>query len=103
MATGFTSSQAKALFDEGFAVPARAVLADASTMTSTKVYSDLGKLWATTRRSIEGLQGEHAHVPAEYRTVTGDVEDAVTERLDQLHAELEPKVRDDKGAQIKLV
>jgi len=91
--SAFSSSQAKALFDESFGVPARTILAGAgSASSSTAVYNDLGKLWASTKRTIERLQGEHAHVPAEDRTIAEDVEEAVMERLDQLHAELEPKV-----------
>ena len=86
----WSSSQAKAIFDEGFAAPARAHLADVGSVPPQAAYTVLGKLWATTRRRLEKLGGEHAHRPAEDRTIENDVEDAVLQQLDALVAELDP-------------
>ena len=94
----FTSSQAKAVFDESFAVPARAVLAGAdSAKSAAAVYNDLGKLWASTRRLLESMTGEHAHKPAEDRSIADDVADAVADKLDALHAEIQPKAAGASG------
>ncbi len=90
----FSNEKAEAEFAAAFAVPARAVLTGEVT-DATAAYKELGRLWASTQRELERLPPGEAHVPPADSTLAADVKDAVFGVLDDLWAEIKPKVSRD--------
>ena len=92
MASGLTGEAAKALFDASYAVPASAVLANPSKYTSSDhIYTELGKLWAQTRRGLDSLPPAQAHEPVDGRTLDEDLEDCVYTANTAIWAAADPK------------
>ena len=92
MTSGLTGEAAKALFDASYAVPASAVLANPSKYTSSDhIYTELGKLWAQTRRGRDSLPPAQAHEPVDGRTLDEDLEDCVYTANTAIWAAADPK------------
>ena len=92
MTSGLTGEAAKALFDASYAVPASAVLANPSKYTSSDhIYTELGKLWAQTRRGLDSLPPAQAHEPVDGRTLDEDLEDCVYTANTAIWAAADPK------------
>ena len=77
-AAAFSSEAAPSLFEAAYATPAPSLIRDCDKAgSSERIHSELGKLWAQTRKGLETLPPAQCHVPHEGRTLEEDLEDIV--------------------------
>ena len=65
-AASFSSDAAQSLFEAAYATPALSLIKDCGKAgSSERIYSELGKMWAQTRKGLELLPPAQCHVPQE--------------------------------------
>ena len=76
-AASFSSDAAQSLFEAAYATPALSLVKDCGKAgSSERIYSELGKMWAQTRKGLELLPPAQCHVPQEGRTLEEDLDSA---------------------------
>ena len=72
-----------------YATPALSLVKDCGKAgSSERIYSELGKMWAQTRKGLELLPPAQCHVPQESRTLEEDLEDIVLAKNTEIWSEL---------------
>jgi len=78
------------IFDQ-FINQVNQVLTEPTAVQSKDLYKTIGRSWAQTRRDIEALEKD-GHLPADDRTVSEDIEDAVMGTVAALWVQAEPTI-----------
>ena len=88
-AASFSSDAAQSLFEAAYATPALSLVKDCGKAgSSERIYSELGKMWAQTRKGLELLPPAQCHVLQEGRTLEEDLEDIVLAKNTEIWSEL---------------
>ena len=94
-AASFSSDAAQSLFEAAYATPALSLVKDCGKAgSSERIYSELGKMWAQTRKGLELLPPAQCHVPQEGRTLEEDLEDIVLAKNTEIWSELKSQGMD---------
>ena len=102
-AASFSSDAAQSLFEAAYATPALSLVKDCGKAgSSERIYSELGKMWAQTRKGLELLPPAQCHVPQEGRTLEEDLEDIVLAKNTEIWSELKSQGMDLKIGDTRL-